>query len=433
VARGKIPGGLREDRPHPGLPAGRGGPTAQADRGAEGANFDETVELHIGSASTCATPRSSCADARAAEGHRQRRHDRRLRRGRRRPPGHRGWRRLRRLRRPGRASRGRLDRLRRGDRAPSQMAEGRQARARPGPSGQDAEPEGRQVTDDIAKAVEEAKAGKVEYRTDRQAIVHLTIGKASFSEQDLLENLRSVIEDLIRAKPAAAKGRYILSITLHPDDGTGQSASIPLTHPPAARSCSAPERVRTRGRRSREIRIRPPRTSRRRNPRPPNIPRPKIAAQDRRRDEVQKSGAGCESHRSSDRPLWPACARVFLLAERRDQRKWTESKRQTVGAELATELKDATAAIFAVGLPRIAVPQARPSCAPGFAMPTPRFRVRQEPPHPSRRGRGRDRQPQGLSERPHALAHGQRATPPWPPRRSTAWGPNGSCSTTRAV
>jgi large subunit ribosomal protein L1 len=77
------------------------------------------------------------------------------------------------------------------------------------------------VTDDIGKAVEEAKAGKVEYRTDRQAIVHLAIGKTSFSEIDLLENYAAVIEEIIRAKPAAAKGRYILSITVTTTMGPG--------------------------------------------------------------------------------------------------------------------------------------------------------------------------------------------------------------------
>jgi hypothetical protein len=77
------------------------------------------------------------------------------------------------------------------------------------------------VTDDIAKAVDEAKAGKVEYRTDRQAIVHLAIGKTSFEASDLLENYAAVIEEIIRAKPAAAKGRYILSITLTTTMGPG--------------------------------------------------------------------------------------------------------------------------------------------------------------------------------------------------------------------
>jgi large subunit ribosomal protein L1 len=90
-----------------------------------------------------------------------------------------------------------------------------------GPQGKMPNPKVGTVTDDIAKAVEEAKAGKVEYRTDRQAIVHLAIGKTSFPEQDLLENYAAVIEEIIRAKPAAAKGRYILSITLSTTIGPG--------------------------------------------------------------------------------------------------------------------------------------------------------------------------------------------------------------------
>ena len=90
-----------------------------------------------------------------------------------------------------------------------------------GPQGKMPNPKVGTVTDDIAKAVEEAKAGKVEYRTDRQAIVHLAIGKTSFSEADLLENYAAVIEEIIRAKPAAAKGRYILSITLSTTMGPG--------------------------------------------------------------------------------------------------------------------------------------------------------------------------------------------------------------------
>jgi large subunit ribosomal protein L1 len=90
-----------------------------------------------------------------------------------------------------------------------------------GPQGKMPNPKVGTVTDDIAKAVEEAKAGKVEYRTDRQAIVHLAIGKTSFSEGDLLENYAAVIEEIIRAKPAAAKGRYILSVTVTSTMGPG--------------------------------------------------------------------------------------------------------------------------------------------------------------------------------------------------------------------
>jgi large subunit ribosomal protein L1 len=90
-----------------------------------------------------------------------------------------------------------------------------------GPQGKMPNPKVGTVTEDIAKAVDEAKAGKIEYRTDRQAIVHLAIGKTSFSEADLLENYAAVIEEIIRAKPAAAKGRYILSITLTTTMGPG--------------------------------------------------------------------------------------------------------------------------------------------------------------------------------------------------------------------
>jgi large subunit ribosomal protein L1 len=77
------------------------------------------------------------------------------------------------------------------------------------------------VTDDIQKAVTEAKAGKVEYRTDRQAIVHMAIGKASFDATKLLDNYTTVIEEIIRAKPASAKGKYILSCTLATSMGPG--------------------------------------------------------------------------------------------------------------------------------------------------------------------------------------------------------------------
>ncbi|MEA2274808.1 MAG: large subunit ribosomal protein, partial [Solirubrobacteraceae bacterium] len=77
------------------------------------------------------------------------------------------------------------------------------------------------VTPDIRKAVEEAKAGKVEYRTDRTAIVHLVIGKTSFDEQKLLENYAAVMEELIRAKPSVAKGRYIRSVVMTSTMGPG--------------------------------------------------------------------------------------------------------------------------------------------------------------------------------------------------------------------
>ncbi len=90
-----------------------------------------------------------------------------------------------------------------------------------GPAGKMPNPKVGTVTMDVAKAVEESKAGKVEYRTDRTAIVHLVIGKASFDEQRLLENYAAVVEELVRAKPSAAKGRYLRSITLTSTMGPG--------------------------------------------------------------------------------------------------------------------------------------------------------------------------------------------------------------------
>jgi large subunit ribosomal protein L1 len=90
-----------------------------------------------------------------------------------------------------------------------------------GPQGKMPNPKVGTVTDDIEKAVGESKAGKVEYRTDRQAVIHLAIGKASFDPRALLENYATVIEEIVRAKPAASKGRYILSITLTTTMGPG--------------------------------------------------------------------------------------------------------------------------------------------------------------------------------------------------------------------
>jgi large subunit ribosomal protein L1 len=90
-----------------------------------------------------------------------------------------------------------------------------------GPSGKMPNPKVGTVTMDVSKAVEESKSGKVEYRTDRTAIVHLVIGKASFDDRKLLENYAAVIEELVRAKPSAAKGRYLRSITIASTMGPG--------------------------------------------------------------------------------------------------------------------------------------------------------------------------------------------------------------------
>ncbi|HYZ19146.1 MAG TPA: 50S ribosomal protein L1 [Gaiellaceae bacterium] len=90
-----------------------------------------------------------------------------------------------------------------------------------GPRGKMPNPKTGTVTMDVGKAVREAKAGKLEYRTDRGANVHVTIGKKSFDERQLAENYATLIEEIVRAKPAAAKGRYIRSVTLTTTMGPG--------------------------------------------------------------------------------------------------------------------------------------------------------------------------------------------------------------------
>ncbi len=90
-----------------------------------------------------------------------------------------------------------------------------------GPRGKMPNPKTGTVTMDLAKAVRDAKAGKLEYRTDRGANVHVTIGKKSFDEVQLLENYAALIEEIMRAKPAAAKGRYIKTVTLTSTMGPG--------------------------------------------------------------------------------------------------------------------------------------------------------------------------------------------------------------------
>jgi large subunit ribosomal protein L1 len=77
------------------------------------------------------------------------------------------------------------------------------------------------VTMDVGKAVREAKAGKLEYRTDRGACVHVSIGKKSFGERELVENYAALVDEIVRAKPSASKGRYIKGITLASTMGPG--------------------------------------------------------------------------------------------------------------------------------------------------------------------------------------------------------------------
>ncbi len=92
-----------------------------------------------------------------------------------------------------------------------------------GPRGLMPNPKAGTVTMDVANAVKEVKAGKVEYRTDKQNIVHVLVGKASFSEDQLYENLAAMIAALVRAKPASAKGKYMKSVSVATTMGPGIS------------------------------------------------------------------------------------------------------------------------------------------------------------------------------------------------------------------
>ena len=92
-----------------------------------------------------------------------------------------------------------------------------------GPRGLMPNPKTGTVTNDIGKAVQEIKGGKVEYKTDRTGNVHMIVGKKSFSEQQLLENYLSVVDEILRARPSAAKGKYIKSLTISTTMGPGIS------------------------------------------------------------------------------------------------------------------------------------------------------------------------------------------------------------------
>lgn len=90
-----------------------------------------------------------------------------------------------------------------------------------GPRGLMPNPKTGTVTMDVAKAVTEFKGGRVEYKTDRFGNVHLRVGKASFSEADLSKNISAVVDELLRAKPASSKGRYLMSVTIASTMGPG--------------------------------------------------------------------------------------------------------------------------------------------------------------------------------------------------------------------
>jgi large subunit ribosomal protein L1 len=103
-----------------------------------------------------------------------------------------------------------------------------------GPRGLMPNPKTGTVTFDVGKVVKESKAGRLEYRTDRGANVHVAIGKKSFDEKALLENYATVVEEIVRAKPAAAKGRYIRKITLTSTMGPGVHVDTTRTRDVAA-------------------------------------------------------------------------------------------------------------------------------------------------------------------------------------------------------
>jgi large subunit ribosomal protein L1 len=98
-----------------------------------------------------------------------------------------------------------------------------------GPRGKMPNPKTGTVTFDVGKAVRDSKAGKLEYRTDRGANVHVVIGKKSFDERQLVENYAALVEEIVRAKPSAAKGRYIRTITLTSTMGPGLHVDPALT------------------------------------------------------------------------------------------------------------------------------------------------------------------------------------------------------------
>lgn len=95
-----------------------------------------------------------------------------------------------------------------------------------GPRGLMPNPKVGTVTMDVARAVNEIKAGKIEYRTDKAGIIACAIGKASFDAQKLLDNYRTIVDTIIKAKPAAAKGQYIKTVTLSATMGPGVPLNV---------------------------------------------------------------------------------------------------------------------------------------------------------------------------------------------------------------
>ncbi|MFP3155946.1 50S ribosomal protein L1 [Lachnospiraceae bacterium ZAX-1] len=95
-----------------------------------------------------------------------------------------------------------------------------------GPKGLMPNPKAGTVTMEVAKAVKDIKAGKIEYRLDKTNIIHVPIGKASFTEEQLADNFRTLIDAIIKAKPSALKGQYLRSVTLSPSMGPGIKLNV---------------------------------------------------------------------------------------------------------------------------------------------------------------------------------------------------------------
>ena len=112
---------------------------------------------------------------------------------------------------------------------PDMMAEVGKAGRVLGPRGLMPNPKTGTVTNDITKAVGDIKGGRIEYRADRTGILHMIIGKRSFEERALLENYMAVVDEVLKAKPSSAKGRYIVSLVLSSTMGPG--VRIDPTHP----------------------------------------------------------------------------------------------------------------------------------------------------------------------------------------------------------
>ena len=196
------------------------------------AKFDETIELHIRTGPRPATRRATGArNGTAPQRVRQAGPDRRLRRRRGRARRHRVGPSTRSaatamIKRGG----GRIHRFRRGAGAARAHGQSRKIGADLGPAWTHAQPEGggRWVDGaDLPRAIDEARQGRVEFRLDRLALIHVPIGKASFAQEHLVENLLTTLQEIVKAKPKETKGSYIRSMYL--TSTMGPSVKLELT------------------------------------------------------------------------------------------------------------------------------------------------------------------------------------------------------------